>query len=193
VIDKIFVPALKPSQLIAKILARLMKTVIDKIFVQHFHHSIVSGTVFGKNFWVFGVALGNDEVLFEKFHGIGVKKIVEGKVPAASEILEYLGGERKVFSVVPKPLWGTPFERRVWCELRSVKFGETITYSQLAWRCGSPRAARAVANAMAKNPIPIIIPCHRVVRADGGFGGFSAGIRLKKYLLDMEKSAYIEH
>ncbi len=82
----------------------------------------------------------------------------------------------------------TQFERSVYKTLSQVKSGRVVTYGELARMCGRPRAARAVARALAKNPFPLAIPCHRVIRSDGGLGGFSApgGVKLKKRLIEME-------
>ncbi len=83
----------------------------------------------------------------------------------------------------------TPFEIRVYQTLSQVESGRVVTYRELARMCGNPRAVRAVARALAKNPFPLVIPCHRVIRSNGGLGGFSApgGVRLKKKLLEMER------
>jgi O-6-methylguanine DNA methyltransferase len=81
---------------------------------------------------------------------------------------------------------GTPFERRVWTEIKNIPFGETRSYAELAKRIGRPKAFRAVANACGKNPLPIIIPCHRVIASDGGIGGFTGGLALKRRLLALE-------
>ena len=82
----------------------------------------------------------------------------------------------------------TAFQLKVWKELKKIPFGETATYKEIAQKIGSPSAARAVANACAKNPYPIIIPCHRVIRSDGGLGGYSGsgGIKEKRTLLRKE-------
>ncbi len=81
---------------------------------------------------------------------------------------------------------GTEKEKKIWSELLKIHYGETVTYSQLARRVGLPNAPRFVGNAVGKNPVPIIIPCHRVIRKDGTLGGFSAGLHVKKYLLELE-------
>jgi methylated-DNA-[protein]-cysteine S-methyltransferase len=83
------------------------------------------------------------------------------------------------------------FSRKVLAACRNIKFGQKITYSGLAQKAGRPAASRAVGNALAKNPLPLIIPCHRVLRSDGKMGGFSApgGIPLKKRMLDLERQA----
>ena len=83
---------------------------------------------------------------------------------------------------------GTDFQKMVWTELKKIPFGETRTYKEIAVAIGKPKAARAVANACGKNPYPIIIPCHRVVRSDGSIGGFTGdgGIEKKRQLLRQE-------
>lgn len=85
---------------------------------------------------------------------------------------------------------GTPFQQKVWKELLTIPKGQTLTYKELAKRVGKPRAVRAVANAVGANPIPVTIPCHRVVRSDGGLGGYSGpgGVKKKLALLKKEKA-----
>ena len=85
-------------------------------------------------------------------------------------------------------LEGTNFQRTVWKEISKIPFGETITYKDLAIAIGKPNSSRAVANACAKNPYPVIIPCHRVIRSDGKLGGYSGvgGVKKKKELLKLE-------
>ncbi len=87
-------------------------------------------------------------------------------------------------------LEGTEFQIKVWNELKKIPIGETKTYKEIAKLIGSPKAARAVANACGKNPYPIAIPCHRVVRSDGGLGGYSGkgGVETKRQLLENEKN-----
>ena len=84
---------------------------------------------------------------------------------------------------------GTPFERDVWSALREIPYGETVSYSELARRIGRPAASRAVGAANGKNPIPIIVPCHRVIGANGSLTGFGGGLGLKRRLLDLEAGA----
>jgi methylated-DNA-[protein]-cysteine S-methyltransferase len=103
------------------------------------------------------------------------------------QLEEYFRGERTEFDV-PLDLRGTEFELRVWEKLQEVPYGETIRYAQLAQRVGSPRAFRAVGRANGKNPVPIIVPCHRVIASGGGLGGYSAGISYKRLLLELEAS-----
>lgn len=103
-----------------------------------------------------------------------------------SQLGEYFTGARRDFDIPLAPA-GTDFRRRVWDALRDIPFGETIAYGQLARRVGNGDAVRAAAGACGANPIPIVIPCHRVVGADGSLTGFSAGIERKRALLSLER------
>ncbi len=104
---------------------------------------------------------------------------------ARHELAEYFGGSRTSFTVALAPR-GTPFQQRVWTELRRVAWGETISYAELARRIGSPSAVRAVGGANGRNPLPIVVPCHRVIGADGSLTGFGGGIERKRWLLRHE-------
>jgi O-6-methylguanine DNA methyltransferase len=90
---------------------------------------------------------------------------------------------------LPLDARGTPFQRRVWDALRAIPVGTTVTYAELARRIGGPRWARAVARALAANPIALAIPCHRVVRSDGALSGYRWGVERKRMLLDKEAAA----
>ena len=105
-----------------------------------------------------------------------------------TQLAEYFAGERREFELPLAPI-GTEFQRRVWHTLRAIPFGSTISYSELARRIGEPSAMRAVGAANGKNPIPIIIPCHRVIGADGSMTGFGGGLPLKRRLLQLEQMA----
>jgi len=102
-----------------------------------------------------------------------------------SQLEEYFQGKRNHFDLTLRPE-GTDFQRSVWQALQSIPFGKTITYKELAVRIGNPSAVRAVGRANGSNPIPIIIPCHRVIGADGSLTGFGGGLPLKEYLLTLE-------
>ncbi len=102
------------------------------------------------------------------------------------ELRAFLAGAPTDFHNLPLDLQGTPFQLRVWQELRRIPWGGTISYRELARRAGSPKALRAVGQANAVNPIPIIIPCHRVISADGTLGGYSSGLWRKCWLLKHE-------
>ena len=103
------------------------------------------------------------------------------------EIMEYLNGERISFDITYN-LEGTDFQKRVWEELARIPYGETRTYKEIATRVGNVNASRAVGMANNKNPIMIIIPCHRVVGTNGKLIGYAGGIEMKKELLDMEEN-----
>ena len=105
--------------------------------------------------------------------------------PITSQIEAYLKGELKDFHI-PLRFSGTPFQNRVWSELVKIPFGETRSYQDIAKAVGSPSASRAVGSACGKNPIPIVVPCHRVIAKNGGLGGYSGGLELKKELLKIE-------
>jgi len=105
---------------------------------------------------------------------------------AIRQLEEYFAGHRTEFDL-PITLGGTPFQRTVWAALRKIPYGETVTYGQLAERIGRPRAVRAVGLANGRNPIGIIVPCHRVVGATGGLTGYGGGLERKQHLLNVER------
>ena len=106
---------------------------------------------------------------------------------AREQILEYFQGKRRRFSVLLNPQ-GTVFQKKVWLALCVIPYGEVRSYKDMATAMGNPDASRAVGMANAKNPIPIIVPCHRVIGSNGKLTGFAHGIRAKQKLLDLEKS-----
>jgi methylated-DNA-[protein]-cysteine S-methyltransferase len=110
---------------------------------------------------------------------------------AEAELAEYFGGKRHIFRV-PIQLEGTPFQRRVWEHLRSIPYGETCTYGELAARIGSPTASRAVGAALGRNPVGIFVPCHRVIGSTGKLVGFAGGIDVKRRLLELERCSHPE-
>jgi methylated-DNA-[protein]-cysteine S-methyltransferase len=103
----------------------------------------------------------------------------------AAQVEEYLAGERGKFDLPLAPK-GTAFQQRVWREIAKVPFGETITYSQLAARAGAPGSARAAGAATGRNPISLVIPCHRIVATDGSLTGYAGGLARKEKLLALE-------
>ncbi len=140
--------------------------------------------------------IGNDEglaaVLWEgdKVERVRAKsEIMNEKHPvllrAEIEILEYFEGNRLEFSVSLNPI-GTDFQISVWDELKKIPYGETISYGELAKRIGNPKASRAVGAANGKNPLSIIVPCHRVIGASGKLTGFAGGVGVKAQLLKLE-------
>jgi methylated-DNA-[protein]-cysteine S-methyltransferase len=101
------------------------------------------------------------------------------------ELSEYFAGRRTSFDI-PVRASGTVFQEKVWEQLRHIPYGETRSYGDIAKAAGNPKAARAVGHANNRNPVMILIPCHRVIGADGSLVGFGGGIAVKKYLLDLE-------
>jgi methylated-DNA-[protein]-cysteine S-methyltransferase len=110
------------------------------------------------------------------------ERMLEG---ALCQLDEYFRGLRRVFDLDIGPR-GTPFQLEVWQALQRIPYGQTRSYSSLAAEVGRPRAQRAVGNANGRNPLPIFIPCHRVIAADGGLGGYSSGLEKKRFLLSLE-------
>jgi len=159
------------------------------------HWSMVEGTPLG-TIWVVASARGVHRVLFGE-NGEREWARIRAAHPemerredglaaqALAQILEYLRGARRAFTVPLVPE-GTPFQRRVWAEAAAIPYGQTRTYRELARRIGRPGAARAVGQALGANPLPILIPCHRVIAADGRLGGYTGGRHLKRWLLDLE-------
>ncbi len=107
-----------------------------------------------------------------------------------TELDAYFAGKLKAFSQGIKLIGGTAFEQKVWKVLRKIPYGETRSYGWIAERAESPKAVRAVGQALKKNPLPIILPCHRVIASDGSIGGYSGGIAVKQWLLDHEKDRH---
>ena len=104
---------------------------------------------------------------------------------ATQQLQEYFQGQRRQFRLPLAPA-GTPFQQHVWHALQSIPFGTTLTYRELAQRLGMPGAARAVGHANGRNPIAIVIPCHRLIASDGQLRGYAGGIALKRRLLQHE-------
>ncbi|HEY6000270.1 MAG TPA: methylated-DNA--[protein]-cysteine S-methyltransferase [bacterium] len=107
---------------------------------------------------------------------------------ARRELAAYFAGTRTAFDLPLAPA-GTPFQRRVWEALRRIPYGATATYGEIAHAAGSPRAVRAVGSACARNPLAIVVPCHRVVGADGTLTGYAGGLARKRALLALEAGA----
>lgn len=108
---------------------------------------------------------------------------------AATQLTEYFSGQRKEFSVPLDLPAAQRFRERAQRGLLDIAYGQTESYSALAARLGNPRAVRAVGSACATNPLPIIVPCHRVLRSDGSLGGYAGGLEMKQYLLELERAS----
>ena len=117
---------------------------------------------------------------------IGWERYGEPFKKTARQLNEYFAGERREFELELAPE-GTKFQVEVLEALRGIPYGETRTYRDIAVAVGRPKAVRAVGNANGRNPLPIVIPCHRVIGSDGSLTGFGGGIEAKRYLLDLEQ------
>ncbi|MFI5315763.1 MAG: methylated-DNA--[protein]-cysteine S-methyltransferase [Myxococcota bacterium] len=109
----------------------------------------------------------------------------------SQELAEYFAGKRREFSIPVEPR-GTEFQRAVWRAIAALGYGETATYAAISRAAGRPSAVRAAGSATGANPVPILIPCHRVIAAHGKLGGFSGGLDAKRRLLALEKAATAE-
>ena len=105
---------------------------------------------------------------------------------AARQLREYFDGQRQAFDIQLQPAWGTPFQRVVWQALQRIPYGHTSTYGDIARNIDNPKAVRAVGAAIGQNPHSIIVPCHRVLGANGSLTGFAGGLDRKKKLLTLE-------
>lgn len=147
------------------------------------------------NYYVYNTPLGRltiasdgssiTHVLFGACELEGIKRPTALTNMASNQLQEYLAGKRKAFDLPLAPS-GTEFQLRVWHALRDIPYGETRTYAEVAEMIGSPRSSRAVGSANNRNPIAMIIPCHRVIGAGGNLVGYAAGLHIKRWLLDME-------
>ena len=104
---------------------------------------------------------------------------------AGEQLAAYFSGERVEFDL-PLDARGTPFQRRVWQALTEIPYGATSTYGEIARSLGRPKSARAVGGANRRNPLPVVVPCHRVIGAGGSLTGYAGGLRIKRFLLDLE-------
>lgn len=118
-------------------------------------------------------------------HGVPVAPDDALLIAAADQLHKYFAGEQQEFDLPLAPE-GTPFQRRVWAALQEIPYGETISYGELARRLGDPGASRAVGLANGRNPLSIIVPCHRVVGSTGSLTGYGGGLERKRLLLDLE-------
>ncbi len=136
------------------------------------------------------VTATDEAVTAVRFGAFGPAADPEEELPpvlarAVGELREYFAGERREFSLPLAPQ-GTPFQRKVWAALCEIPYGETRTYGQIAARIGQPGAARAVGMANNRNPVGVVVPCHRVVGASGALVGYAAGLPVKEFLLRLE-------
>lgn len=116
---------------------------------------------------------------------VRIHQVPHALKPCISQLEEYFGGTRRVFDV-EVDLAGSPFQLKVWNELLKIPYGETISYQELARRTGNEKAFRAVGGANSRNPVSVIIPCHRVIGSNGRLVGYRGGLKRKKWLLEHE-------
>jgi len=120
----------------------------------------------------------------EVIHNNGVPSSL---IDAVNEMNEYFNGKRKEFTIRSLAK-GTAFQEKVWSELLKIQYGETASYADIANRIGNPKAVRAVANANARNPLSIVVPCHRIIGSNGKLTGYAGGLWRKEWLLSREKN-----
>ncbi|GAF12213.1 LOW QUALITY PROTEIN: methylated-DNA-protein-cysteine methyltransferase [Bacillus sp. JCM 19045] len=123
-------------------------------------------------------------------HAEWVEQDTEFTQTAIQQLKEYFNGTRSSFTM-ELDLIGTPFQQRVWTELKTIGYGETKTYKEIAEGIGAPKAVRAVGGANNQNPLPIVIPCHRVIGSNGAMVGYGGGLTNKELLLSLESSVKI--
>ena len=150
-----------------------------------------------KNYYSYTVKIGDIsivedngnivEIVFGNRPYLGNREETPAIKNAIQQLREYFDGKRKVLDFSIKA-HGTEFQQKVWNALRSIKYGELCTYKQIAEKTGNPKASRAVGLANNKNPLPIIIPCHRVIGSNGKLVGYAGGLDVKEYLINLEKN-----
>jgi methylated-DNA-[protein]-cysteine S-methyltransferase len=156
-------------------------------FFAHFQSPVGTLLLMATERGLSGLHMEKDSTAFQNASRDGVRD--DARFSGINENLnEYFSGRRKEFDV-PIDLRGTPFQISVWNALRTIPFGATISYAELARRIGNPKAVRAVGQANNRNPISIIVPCHRVIGADGSLTGYGGGIERKRFLIELEAGA----
>lgn len=134
---------------------------------------------------IIGISIKDEKCFYDDFRLTRVRQEDPYLFGIFEQMKEYFSGVRKTFSL-PLDIDGTPFQLDVWNELKKIPYGHTISYKELALRVGHEKAFRAVGNANGSNPVPIIIPCHRVIKSNGAIGGYTGGVDIKNYLLTLE-------
>jgi O-6-methylguanine DNA methyltransferase len=161
----------------------VMETPVGLVFLCFSARGLKQLIIAGETEFREGVAIGYTEET--QALPSGVLKTWHDQVAQALD--DYFSGRPADFTDLPLDLQGSPFHLRVWQELRKIPPGETVSYQELARRLGNSQASRAVGQACGANPIPLIVPCHRVIAANGSLGGFSSGLPRKRWLLQHEK------
>lgn len=130
----------------------------------------------------------DDEATITKISGEKTSTVPLSLMEVVSQLHQYFKGDRNQFNLTLNPQ-GTSFQKKVWSHLLSVTYGKTKSYQQIATELGDPKVIRAAASANGKNPISIIIPCHRIIGSDGSLTGYAGGLHRKKWLLNLESAA----
>ena len=177
---------------------RLMLDKAAELGITHIHEGHLCHTTISSPVGSLTIAASVKGIAYIGWDGTGIEKVaktlklkpVEEASPPLSQCIrqlgEYFDGTRHEFSL-PLHVMGTDYQMKAWGELQKIPYGETISYGEQATRLGNPKGARAVAQANHNNPVAIVIPCHRVINADGSLGGYASGTDIKQKLLDMEK------
>lgn len=135
---------------------------------------------------IVGNSEGVSSILFKDDDSLAISENIPKELnDVVTQLQEYFEGKRSTFNMKISPK-GTDFQKRVWNELLNIPFGKTLNYQQIANKLGDPKVIRAAASANGKNPISIIIPCHRVIGSDGSLTGYAGGLHRKKWLLEHE-------
>jgi poly(A) polymerase len=178
---------------------RLMLDKASELGISHIYHGQLCHTTMEAPMGTLTIAADEQGIALISWNKTEADKIakklklplVEATTPlldqCVKQLSEYFEGTRQSFSL-PLHLTGTEFQLKVWDELQRIPYGTTISYGELAKRAGNPKGSRAVAQANHNNPVSIVVPCHRVINADGSLGGYASGPALKQQLLDLEKN-----
>lgn len=157
------------------------------------------GSVIGWEGWQFVVISSQKGLRYVELHGVFLSELSkrlsahvapddERNLPILQELREYLAGERELLSI-PLDIRGTPFQQSVWKAIRQVPYGKTTSYEEIARQIRRLKATRAVGQAVGANPVPIFIPCHRIIGKDGSLTGYGGGLPLKERLLALEQGS----
>lgn len=160
---------------------------MDKIYYNEFFHKPFENVVVA-SYQDRLVYLGINKNKPDMLAKYNFQKDISSNKPVIEQLKEYFTGKRKVFEIETEFLIGTEFQKKVWLELAKIPYGKVITYKELAKNTGNSNSSRAVGNANSKNPMPVIFPCHRVIKSDGNLGGFSCGVEVKECLLYIESA-----
>jgi len=129
----------------------------------------------------------SEQILQKYYPNVDFVENKSGFEDTINQLTEYFNGKRKVFTIKIK-IGTSPFYKKALEEVSKIPYGRTTTYSEIAQKLNNPKAARAIGTANARNPLPIIIPCHRIITKNGKLGGYAGGLKMKKYLLEFEKN-----